>query len=214
MASFKTRLSIVVVLLGVTAVLTTLVKVTVRAHPTNAAPLDELPLVIGDFSGTEIPVEQSIKEILETPNVLMREYVGPRGVSITAAVVYYPQYRVYFHMPEGCMVGSGSVIVAEEREIIALPNAQKATLAANKIVLKQRGSDEHVMYFFVSGDLMTPSYPAMRFHLMMEHLKGRTAGAALVRFSTRAGEDNRVQNTQALKAFIADVCPLLPIYLK
>jgi EpsI family protein len=214
MASFKTRLSIVIVLLGVTAVLTTLVKVKVRAHPTDVAPLDELPLVIGDFSGREIPVEKSIKEILETPNVLMREYIGPGGVSITAAVVYYPQYRVYFHMPEGCMVGRGSVIVAEDREIIALPNTQKATLAANKIVLKQRDNEEHVLYFFISGDLITPSYPAVRLHLMMEHLKGRAAGAALVRFSTHTNENNRVRNTQALKTFIADVCPLLPTYLK
>ncbi|RJP75097.1 MAG: EpsI family protein [Candidatus Abyssobacteria bacterium SURF_17] len=214
MASFKTRLAVVVVILGITAFLTISIRVMARAHPANAMPLNELPLVIGNYTGREIPVEQSAIEILETPNVIMREYTGPGGVDIVAAIVYYPQYRVYFHMPEGCMVGRGSVIVAEEKEAIDISSGGTSSLTANKLVLKQRDRDEHVFYFFVSGDLMTPSYPAVRFHLMMEHLRGRSAGAALVRFSTHVNEDNRVQNVDVLKGFIREICPLLPVYLK
>lgn len=214
MVSLKNRLTIIMVALGVTALLTTVIRANARAHPAEVVPLTELPLIIGNYSGREIPVEQSIKEILETPNVMMREYSDTEGVNIIAAIVYYPQYRVYFHMPEGCMVGRGSIIVAEEREAIGIRNGDTPFVTANKLVLKQGDGDEHVYYFFVSEDLITPSYPAVRFHLMMEHLQGRPAGAALVRFSTRVNENNSARNIQSLKSFIGEVCPLLPRYLK
>jgi EpsI family protein len=210
MELFKKRCRIVVLLLAAAAALTTILTMT-EATATAPADLERLPLEIGDFVGADIPVEQEVKDILETPNVLMRDYVSRDGVRVALAIVYYEQYRVYFHMPEGCMVGRGSLIVANEKENIhAGTNAPP--LEANKLVLKKHDGSEYVYYFFVSGDLVTPSYPLMRLHLMMEHLRRRRTGTAMVRFSTRTTEQDARKQLARLKEFISQFSPLLPEY--
>lgn len=191
------------------AVLTATLNLTATKN-TDTATLNDLPMVIGGFTGTEFPVEQSIKDILETPNILMRDYVGPENVHINLTIVYYEQYRVYFHMPEGCMTGRGSVIVASEREIVAPSERGKGPLVVNKLVLKQAEGNEYVLYSFVVGDLITPSYPRMRFKLMMEHLKRKPTGAALVRFSAKPREGGEEETMKALKNFIKETVVLLP----
>lgn len=206
------RYRIVILLLTVSAILTAVLNLSVAGH-TDPARVSELPLFIGEFSGRELPVDQSIKDILETPNVMMREYVGPGGVPVTLAIVYYEQYRVSFHLPEGCMTGIGSVIMADERESLGAYGENDMPLVANNLILQQPGGKEHVYYFFVVGDLITPSYARMRFYLMKQHLKGRSRGAALVRFSTKVGNDQDEKIVYELEDFIREFAPNLPHYL-
>ncbi len=211
MEALKKRFRTVVLLLAVSAALTTVFQLSI-SNSTKPANLEQIPLLVGDFVGAEIPVTQSVKDILETPNVLMREYRSLDGTVILVAIVYYEQYRVYFHMPEGCMVGQGSVIVASETENVS-PASASFPLKANKLVLKQEGANEYVYYYFVSDGLITPRYPLMRLHLMLQHLKRRQSGAALVRFSTHASPANAEERTARLKDFIRQISPLLPEYL-
>ncbi len=214
MASAKSRHRIILVLFSIAAAVTTALTLTTAPPSSEGVTLGDFPFVVGDFSGTDIPVEQSVKDILETPNVLMRNYVGRDGAHITVAIVYYEQYQVYFHMPEGCMTGQGSVIVASERVNVGTLEEEKEPLIANKLVLKQTEGNEHVFYFFIAGDLITASYPRMRLHLMMEHVKRRPTGAALVRFSTRTNGVSDEDSLTRLKEFIGqtelfecDTCP-------
>lgn len=211
MESLKKRRRTVVLLLGITAALTTALTATEPAvrQPSR---LDRLPLAVDGFIGTDIAVEQSIKDILETPDVLMREYRSPDGMQIALAIVHYQQYRVYFHMPEGCMVGRGSFVVADDREKMPA-SVSAAPVEANRLVLKKRDGNEYVYYFFVTGNLVTPSYPQMRFHLMTEHLKHRRTGAALVRFSMRTHAQGSDRRLERFKEFIGKFSSILPEYL-
>ena len=212
MTSLKARFTKLVVLFGIAAVLTVALNLT-AATDTSSVILEDVPLTIGNFVGRDIPVEQFVKDILETPNVLMREYVDPGGMHVTMSIVYYEQYRVYFHMPEGCMTGRGSVIIASEREQFGTSNDEEETLTMNKLMLKQDGGNEHVFYIFVAGDTITPSYPKMRYHLMREHLKRRRAGAALVRFSTMTTGDNEEETLTVFRRFIGQAIAILPYHL-
>lgn len=205
--SFQTRRRIVIIALAVSAVLTAVLNLSVTGH-TDAARVSELPLFIGEFSGRELTVNQTVKDILETPNVMMREYAGPDGIPVTLAIVYYEQYRVSFHLPEGCMTGIGSVISASGKERIG----GEPPIIANKLILKQSEGAEFVYYFFLVGDLITPSYPEMRLKLMTERLKGRNPGAALVRFSAKASGKEE-DALSVLRDFGRQLTPLLPQYL-
>ncbi len=212
MTSLKTRSRVVIALFGIAACLTIALRVTATNNKSTAL-LTDLPLIIGDFTGEELQVEESIKDILETPNVLMRNYASPDNVLINLSVVYYEQYRVYFHMPEGCMTGQGSVIVASERADMSALDGKNQPIIANKLVLKQVEGNEQVFYFFIAGDLITASYPRMRLHLMMEHVKRRPTGAALVRFSTRTNGVSDEDSLTRLKEFIGQITDILPDYL-
>ncbi len=111
------------------------------------------------------------------------------------------------------MTGQGSVIVASEMETIESIRERGEPILGNKFVLKQNEGNEYVFYFFVAGDLITPSYPRMRLHLIMEHVKRRPTGAALVRFSTRTNGVSDEDSLTRLKEFIGQITDILPDYL-
>jgi EpsI family protein len=202
---------IVIVLLGICALLTLALNLSTTGRP-SPIDLQSIPVVVDGYIATELPVDESVKDILQTPNVLMRDYVSPDGLRVMLSIVYYEQYRVGFHMPEGCMVGSGSVITESGTETVN-GAGQCAPFLANRLVLQQRNANEHVLYYFMVDDLITSSYPAMRFHLMLRHLRRQPTGAALVRFSIRvAGEENQASLNE-FKRFVSHMTSLLPSYL-
>jgi len=211
MASLRRRCRIVIALFGLAAILTTALSVTARTGGGSTI-LNTLPLTVHGFAGVELPVEQSTIGILETKNVLVRDYVSPEGVHVFLSIVYYPHYRVSFHLPEGCMQGRGSVIITKGNETFDIPK-RKTPVSMNSFILEQADGYEHVLYYFVTGDLITASYPEMRFHLMTEHLKRKNTGAALVRFSTRVGNRETSKRSETFKEFVAHMTALLPAYL-
>jgi EpsI family protein len=166
-------------------------------------------MMVDEYAGQELPVEDWVKELLETPNVLMRQYRSPSGAIVSLVVVYYDQYRVYFHMPEGCMVGRGTIITATETETIETENGETPKMAVNKLILNRPNHEEHVLYYFSAGGLVTPSYPRMRFHLMKEHLLRKRTGAALIRFSAVVNQNSSNTNPDELRRFVARMTPIL-----
>ncbi len=212
METMNRRYGLVVVLLCVTAVVTILLNVTVESTAASK-PVLQLPVEVGPYKGQNLPVEQRVIDLLETSNVLMRTYVGPSKVNISVAIVYYPEYRVYFHMPEGCMAGRGSVLVTKGKEQIDVPGWSQPTIDANKLIFDQGGNREIALYFFESGPMITSYYPKMRWYLMRNHILRKQSGAALIRFSIRTTAGDMQGNLAVLKEFIGQFVPILPDYL-
>jgi EpsI family protein len=200
----------VVILIGVSAFLTVALNLsaTDEGSPAN---LQAIPLTIGDYTATDLPADDEIKKILETPNVLMRDYVSPGGLQIMLSIVYYEQYRVDFHMPEGCMTGRGSIIT-DSRTQALFYDSRKSPLLVNSLVLKQRTENEHVLYYFLVNDFITPSYFRMRLRLMTQHLMRKPTSAALVRFSVRL-PDGQNEGMDEFRNFVTQMTSLLPSYL-
>jgi EpsI family protein len=208
MKTLNHRVRVVCILLALVASLTCFLHATAQPHSAPAR-LGDFPLIIGDYLGRDLPVDESAKNILETPNVLMREYVGAEGVAVTLSIVYYERYRVAFHLPEGCMTGVGSIIAASGTEHIS----DDPPIIANKLILKQSEGAEFVYYFFMVGDLITPSYPEMRLKLMTEHLKRRNVGAALVRFSAKTNGEDEDDALRVMRDFGKQLASAVPACL-
>jgi len=206
------RFLIVAVLIGATAAAVTWLNLTVKVT-TASDQILHLPKQVGRYIGVDLPVEQRIVDILETPNILMRDYIGPDKSRISVAIVYYPQYRVYFHMPEGCMAGSGSVLLSKGQERVDVPGWNPQSAVANKLVFEQRTGNEIALYFFESGSMVTPQYTKMRWHMMKNHIMRRQTGAALVRFSIRTNNGDTQHALEVLKEFMGRFIPILPDYL-
>ncbi|MCD6288601.1 MAG: EpsI family protein, partial [Candidatus Hydrogenedentes bacterium] len=166
------------------------------------------------YTGVKLPVSDRVVDILETSNIVIRDYLGPNGARVKVAIVYYPQYRVYFHLPEGCLAGQGSVIVDNGERKVDLAGTDFGTVSARKIVFEQAAGNEVVLYFFESGPMITAKYSLMRLHMMKNHVMRRQTGAALVRFSTfvPAGADVET-GFQTLQTFMKQFVPMLPQYL-
>jgi len=212
METMNKKYRLVLVLLCVTAVITILLNVTVESTA-ESKPVLQLPMEVGPYMGQDLPVEQRVMDLLETSNIVMCNYVGPNRVNISVAIVYYPQYRVYFHMPEGCMAGRGSILVTKGKERINISGWDRPSIDANKLVFDQSTGREVALYFFESGPMITSYYSKMRCYLMINHILRRQTGAALVRFSIRTTGEDTQEELALLKEFVGRFAPILPEYL-
>ena len=70
--------------------------------------LNTIPLQVGEWSGRDIKIDKRTIEILETEDVMMREYTNRKGESVYLTIVYSGAKRGAFHPPEVCYTGDGS----------------------------------------------------------------------------------------------------------
>jgi len=106
MIALNRRYWMIIILLGVTAALSVL-----YLYPSKDAPkvryAELLPMNLQDWTAHDLPVDDETKAILETDDVLMREYTKPGEPPIFLSVVFAEENRKVAHPPEVCLTGSG-----------------------------------------------------------------------------------------------------------
>ena len=76
------------------------------------------PYVVGEWQGKDITVTEEDYQILETRNLISREYARPNGDTLHLFIIYSETNRAVFHPPEVCFIGSGIKILDKKRENI------------------------------------------------------------------------------------------------
>jgi EpsI family protein len=211
MHGFKVRYVFLIIVLVFSAAIA--VGVQIRMNPGMKGSLDisGIPLTLGEWKGVNIPVENDIKSILETDMVLMRQYAHDSENPVSLAVVYYKNSRVALHLPESCLMGQGSRLINRGTTKIALINDN--SFEANTLLVSKDGFRILVLYFFETGNLRTNSYFNFRWRMLMNKLKGRETGGALIRFTTEVTGENDAKSLEKLKKFIGEIGKVLPEYL-
>ncbi len=142
--------------------------------------VSRFPAIQG-WTGVEVPVERGVKELLETEDVLLREYRDGSGVTVGLALVYYADpERIALHLPESCLLGHGSRLVDRKPAVVHGPGGDFPCM---RLVTETPGGKAFVLYYFQTGGYHTGSYLGFRAALLTNRLKGNLAGGALVRFS-------------------------------
>ena len=77
-----------------------------RYHKTGQAidAIRNVPLKIEGWVGMDLPLEERVYRILETKSIIHRRYIS-NNQTIFLSLVYYPETKVDFHSPEGCLGG-------------------------------------------------------------------------------------------------------------
>jgi len=71
-------------------------------------PLDELPMVLGDWRGEATELDPKIARRTGATDLITRRYVDQRtGATVEAIVLYGPSTEVYGHIPEVCYLAAG-----------------------------------------------------------------------------------------------------------
>ena len=78
----------------------------------------KLPYRIGNWVGKDLEVTEKEYRILETRNLVFREYSNPSGDKLFLFLIYSETNRSVFHPPEVCLIGSGLNIVDKRQEEI------------------------------------------------------------------------------------------------
>jgi len=168
-----------------------------------------IPLKIAGWIANEHSVQEETKAILETEAVLIREYKKD-GQSIWLSIVYYRDSKVALHLPESCSVGQGSFIVKKQE--VKVSDHQRKEFSANKLVLNGNKGNQVIMYYFETNGLKTASYGAMRWTMMMSHIKSKTSSAGLIRVSALVDETEE-KTSSILRNFLTDASPIFTKYL-
>ncbi|MCG2711696.1 MAG: EpsI family protein [Candidatus Omnitrophica bacterium] len=171
--------------------------------------INKIPLTIGSWQGKGISLSDDIFKILETEDVLVREYSN-NSERVSLSIVYYEDSKLGFHRPEACFVGQGSTVLQRGIERVDVGGK---SIETNKIIVGGNSGQKIILYFFQTGNFMTAGYPKFRWQLILNRLKAKKNGAAMIQISSPviATPEKTLAN---VKQFAEKIMPLLPKYLQ
>ena len=174
--------------------------------------INKIPLQIGDWKGRDIPLDKRVYDILETKAIINRSYIS-NGKLVFLSLVYYPETKVDFHAPEGCLAGRGVQISKSPQSILIYYNGKSIKIALNQLVRRHNGVDELYFYFYKAGSFVGKSYIKLRFNLALNKFKSKSRSGSLIRVSTPVVDSNYQAASKVLCSFIQALYPYLIKYL-
>ena len=163
----------------------------------NESILRQIPNAMGDWQGKDTPLDERTYEILETRNVLSRQYKNPHGDLVQLLIVSSDKDRRVAHPPEVCYITSNFAIIDERIENFSFGGKSidvKRFVAEDK---KNPSLQEKVLYVYKVGDRYTSNYFAQQLLFAWDRATRRESQILLIRLS--ASEEN------AFKEFLPQV---------
>ena len=179
MRKLPVRVAVTLILLGGCALLSAFALYPTRMQR-GSVKAGLLPLQLGDWVGREVPIDDKVKQILETDDVVQRVYASPlwQNVPVHLAVVFSPDNRRVAHPPEICYRGEGWEVTAKSTiHAQGLPELRR-------VVLGTAGHRDLVLYCFKAGEDITANYYRQQINIIVNQLRLKATSSALIRFST------------------------------
>ncbi|GIK34485.1 MAG: hypothetical protein AMXMBFR45_12540 [Gammaproteobacteria bacterium] len=180
--------------------------------------LTTFPLVLGDWHGSEMPVDQQSLDTLKADDTILVLYNregDPAGVGLWMA--YYSNQRSgrAIHSPATCLPGGGWQM--QELQAVEIPDvrADGGPLPVNRSIIAQGGARQLVYYWFAQrGRMLTNEY-LVKWYIFWDGLTMRRTDGALVRIITPVtdGPDGVAQADQRLQAFVRTLDPKLAYFV-
>jgi len=170
------------------------------------------PMTIGNWKGTDIELTEDVYEILQTRDVLVREYKDDKGDAVMIYIVYSAKDRATFHPPEMCYLGGGMQLLNRSVESITLSN--RNVLMANALTMESKNTMVKAWYWFMAKDKLTHNYYQQQIAILFNWLKYRSKEGAMVRVSANIRRDNPAIGEAKVKEFIKAVAPVIEKFFK
>lgn len=146
------------------------------------------PYTIGEWKGEDTEVTEREYEILETRNLISREYVNPSNKKIWLFIIYSETNRAVFHPPEMCLLGSGLNMINKTREDM---DSKGRKISVNKLYLGKDDYRELTLYCYKAGDLYTSNFYLQQAYLITHQIFGRPLAGATIRVSMPLDRDEQ-----------------------
>jgi EpsI family protein len=174
---------------------------------------EAIPVAIGGFQGTDVPVPDSIPRLLGATDVLNRRYRSPDGVEIELFIAFYATQNLGRepHDPEVCLVGGGWKF--REKRVIALPVRDPLTRApvpATEHRADQAGWSLAALSFHVGPAATFPSPGRSKWSRIVESVRSfRTDGLFVRVLSVEKGGGPPRDNGAAVREFTCSIAPAI-----
>ena len=161
--------------------------------------INSFPYTIGEWKGKDLPLTEQEYKILETRNIMNREYINSKGEKVWSFVVYSETNRSVFHPPEVCLIGSGVAII--DKKVATVSRKAGKPFTTNVLSMEYSGSKGVTLYSYKAGDLYTDNFYLQQMYLLAHQAFGRRIPGATIRVSMPvAGSEKATIAT--LKAFL------------
>ena len=198
---------IVTSILGIVAIFGFITYLPTRIDSSSKIKVTEFPTKIGQWSSTDIPISERDYEILETRNLIVRDYKNPKGESVQLYLIYSEDNRKVSHPPEVCYMGSG-VTVADKTQVRI-----SDSVMANKLLVEKENARQLVVYWFKAGGLSTDKYLQQQLKVVSDRTFGKRTSGALIRMSVDLTKDkDQDYGLNLVKSFYAEIATLLDKY--
>lgn len=190
-------------------------------------PLSQLSPTIGSWTGTDIPLESYVLEVLGKGVFLNRMYmpsptyaqVGTSAQNHLNAPVglfigYFPTQRTgqAIHSPQNCLPGAGWTF--DSKGVTEFTDRTGKTYQVGEYLISNGRSRQEVLYWYRShGRSIANDYMA-KLYTLADSIRYNRTDAALVRVITpvEQGESQHDAHQRVL-TFASEMAPLLPAYI-
>ena len=193
-------------ILTVVAVFSLISYMPVKLDATMKISVTDFPKVVGEWKAQDIPLDQRVYELLETKNLIMRNYVNKQGESVNCYIIYSQDNRKVAHPPEICLQGEGATVV--DKTAIQITDSIKAT----KLILEKSLSRELVIYWYKAGNLNTNDYIKQQLKIAINRMLRKSSSGALIRLATEIKGESQDKALSLLQTFAKQIEPLIQKY--
>lgn len=172
---------------------------------TDKLDMHKFPYMIDGWKGRDLTVTEKEYDILETRNLVVREYTNSSSTKLVLFIIYSETNRAVFHPPEVCLIGEGVAMVDKKTEEVA---SDKGSFLTNKLYLEKGPTKELMLYSYKAGNFYTENFYLQQLYLMAHQVFGKRVPGATIRVSMRVMQDEKNTNL-TLKAFLEKTAKIL-----
>jgi EpsI family protein len=197
---------IVLVILVVTAFFSILSYLPVKFDNASLVRISAFPATIGEWHSQDVPLTRRVYELLETDNLIMRDYTNDKGEVVNLYVIYSQSNRKVSHPPEICLQGEGATVV--EKAYVKISSG----ITATKLVLEKQDYQEAVFYWYKVGPVFTHELLKQQLTSAIDMMFGKRTSIALIRVITQIKDKDQKSAFSQIASFSRQIEPLLLKY--
>jgi EpsI family protein len=160
-------------------------------------PLRELPYVLGNWTGQEVPIEQRLVLAASVSDYTNRLYLDSSNQPVYLYIGYYASQRTgdTIHSPKNCLPGSGWEPIHQGYAKITLSDGQP--IVVNDYVIQMGIQKDLVFYWYQGRGRVIASEYWGKFWMISDAITRNRTDGALVRLITPIESDKDAANAQA-----------------
>lgn len=123
------------------------------AVPDGKAPIDQIPMTLGEWTARDLPIDEDIPGVLRYNACTFRAYRNKLGYEMYVWVIYWSTAKAVkdYHHPDVCMPNRGSDPLAHAQLTLATPAGRSLPLAYREFRQRNTGTRQLLVYWTQEG---------------------------------------------------------------
>ena len=179
----------------------------------NALYARELPIKVDGWNGSDFEVDEKTLQVLETDDVLLREYRKKDVPSVQLCVVFANNNRKVSHPPEVCYSGGGWSVEDNQSISFSEKSTEYPDFKANKLIIEKGVKKQLVLYWYKCNKRYATNYYQQQVNIVKSQIITGNSTSGMIRISTFIEDNNEKGAMKRLQKFSLSMLPYLTKHL-